>query len=108
MPRAKYGSVKKVEDAKAALPAEGAGQAAPAAVDPARALQAAQSFAPPNIGLGAPSARPDEPITTGLGDPSMGMPRRLPPIDYLKALYAKTRNPDLMDLIVLFESRGAR
>ena len=73
MPRAKYGSVKKVEDAKRALPDDGGGMpgAMPsAAMDPARVMAAAQEFAPPQIGLGAPTSRPGEPVTAGMGDPA--------------------------------------
>ena len=78
MPRAKYGSVKKVEDAKRALPVAdmrpSAASTAPSAVDPAQAMLAAQQFAPPQMSLGAPSARPGENVTAGIGDPSLGGP----------------------------------
>ena len=103
-----YGKATELADQQAAVPMSPTATTATTATNPAgdqiaRTMQAAQNYVPPNLGLSGPSTRPDEPVTAATAEP---VNRLLTPIDRLKAVYARTRNPDLMDLIVLIESRG--
>lgn len=106
-----YGQRQALEQAQQAMPLPNNAPVLPDAQRAERTMESARQFQAPQLGFGAPTARPNEPVTAGMGDPLMGPAFagvQLTPVDKLKAIYAKTRNPDLMDLIVLLEQRGRR
>ncbi len=86
-----YGQNKNLQDALSAIPATG--QPAPtgnptAAPGPSNAVEVARNYTPPQVGLGNPSARPGEMVTSGINDPSLMQAPSVGPDPDLDALRA--------------------
>lgn len=75
--------------------------------DPRAALQSAKAFAMPNLDLGGATARPNEPVTSGVAaGPGPGPTQRFNGAAMLRVLANATNDPFMRDLADQAERQG--